>query len=36
MRIQGHTVIRETQTCQLCARHRAVGILVYDIIAPGF
>jgi hypothetical protein len=26
MRIQGHTVIRETQTGLVCARHRRVGI----------
>jgi hypothetical protein len=31
-----HTVIRETQTCQLHARHRAVGLLVCDLVAPGF
>jgi hypothetical protein len=32
----GHTGIRETQTGQVCARHRAIGLPVCDIIAPGF
>jgi hypothetical protein len=31
-----HTVIRETQTGQLCARHRAIGLAVCNIIAPEF